>query len=499
MLLALLAAALEQPGAPCESTHAGDFHAQSCQGWCHAKLINHAGQPVVLQGVNMYLEWYRNAYAAVRSGSSALDIPHLRRAVPAANTIRFVGLLWKDSIKSSDGLECSTDDPSTGYFDEECMRFIDSLITQATEAGLWVILTARAKYAAGWDPPEAQNDVWSDPKLKHMYYEMWRHVARRFRWTDRIAGYEIMSEPRTKTESQASVRDFIRGACEVVHSEDPGALCVVGPRPYYKLWELTEDVLQPTGSNTLYTFDFFVPKTFVMSDTDKESKRDCAQGENCEGAMFPALYPCREVYETWWHGKPGCQDGDSMVDVNARWIKEILQKYAFDFGRKHGVPVYCNQWGVKDEVLEANGRLRYAEAVLDAFTDLGIASTYWIWRSYTKGGRDVHEPVWGFELAHNDGPHEALDGAMLTTLQAGFLRTGRKYPASLDPCGAQLASVNASFAVTPLNASILAKRISLAQPTSLRFAPTPLPHSGVQDAYPKRLHAYLVWITRTVQ
>jgi len=289
-----------------------------------------------------------------------------------------------------------------------------------------------------------------------------------------------MSEPRTKTESQASVRDFIRGACEVVHSEDPGALCVVGPRPYYKLWELTEDVLQPTGSNTLYTFDFFVPKTFVMSDTEKESKRDCAQGENCEGAMFPALYPCREVYETWWHGKPGCQDGDSMVDVNARWIKEILQKYAFDFGRKHGVPVYCNQWGVKDEVLEANGRLRYAEAVLDAFTDLGIASTYWIWRSYTKGGRDVHEPVWGFELAHNDGPHEALDGAMLTTLQAGFLRTGRKYPASLDPCGAQLASVNASFAVTPLNASILAKRISLAQPTSLRFAPTPLPHSGVQ-------------------
>ena len=34
-----------------------------------------------------------------------------------------------------------------------------------------------------------------------------------------------------------------------------------------------------------------------------------------------------------------------------------------------------------------------------------------------KGGRDVTQPVWGFELAHNDGPHEGLDRGMLTTLQ----------------------------------------------------------------------------------
>ena len=31
---------------------------------------------------------------------------------------------------------------------------------------------------------------------------------------------------------------------------------------------------------------------------------------------------------------------------------------------------------------------------------------------YVKGGRDVEATVWGFELAHNDGPHEALDVEM---------------------------------------------------------------------------------------
>jgi hypothetical protein len=135
-------------------------------------------------------------YAALRSGSSALDVPHLRRSLPAANAVRFVGLLWHDSIMESDGLEprlthcpayliraldsswrvhcnlhairarfswwralvclwaagleCSTQDASLGYLDAECVRYMDALITQATEAGLWVILAARAKYAAGW-------------------------------------------------------------------------------------------------------------------------------------------------------------------------------------------------------------------------------------------------------------------------------------------------------------------------------------------------------------
>ena len=75
--------------------------------------------------------------------------------------------------------------------------------------------------------------------------------------------------------------------------------------------------------------------------------------------------------------------------------------------------------------------------MLTAFTELSISSTYWIWRSYKKDGRDVDAPVWGFELAHNDGPHEALDRPMLRTLQAGFLATARRNEGNLYPCGLQ--------------------------------------------------------------
>ena len=102
------------------------------------QLLDPWQRPVVLQGVNVYMEWYRSFYGAVWGGSSAYDIPHLRQALPAANCVRFVGILWHDSIMSSDGLECSNDDPSTGYIDPTCLRYVDAMVKQATDAGLWV-------------------------------------------------------------------------------------------------------------------------------------------------------------------------------------------------------------------------------------------------------------------------------------------------------------------------------------------------------------------------
>ena len=185
-----------------------------------------------------------------------------------------------------------------------------------------------------------------------------------------------MSEPRTKTVPQDRVRDFMREGCEAVHLEDPRALCVVGPRPYYKLWELSDDVLQPVGSNTLYTFDFFVPKNFVMSDTIKNRNQYCDGGRpGCLGAYFPSKWPCKDVYDTWWRGKPGCHSSTAQVMVDDEWIRRTLQQYAAGFASKHNVPVHCNQWGVKNEVYDENGRQRYAKAMLDVFTQHAISST----------------------------------------------------------------------------------------------------------------------------
>ena len=177
------------------------------------QLVDNDGRSVVLNGVNTYLEWYRTFYdAPPLEGSSALDIAHLRRALPAANCIRFVALLWKDSIKESDGLECSTGDASHGFFSAECLKYVDEMVRQATEAGLWVIIAARSKYAAGWGG--GGPDVWHSHEVRRQMISMWRFIANRYKHTNRIAGCEsnqkrrlqptrpCLAHPRSSLESR---------------------------------------------------------------------------------------------------------------------------------------------------------------------------------------------------------------------------------------------------------------------------------------------------------
>ena len=139
--------------------------------------------------------------------------------------------------------------------------------------------------------------------------------------------------------------------------------------------------------------------------------------------MDYASLPAQDVFDSWWKGKPGCHSSRSTIMVDDTFLRQTLEAYAVSFARKHSVPVHCNQvrmprvqsparppshssplhacrllrtspqWGVKGEVFDENGRLRYAQAMLSIFTDHSISSTYWIWRSMQKGGRDVQAPV----------------------------------------------------------------------------------------------------------
>ena len=281
-----------------------------------SRLIDHEGQHLLLAGVNMYLEWYRRYH-----DTAVHDVKNLRLHMPNANVVRFVALLWHDSNGENDGLECSTGNEASGYLNHNCWTYIRAAIQQMTDAGLWVIVTARAKYAAGYTWPD-DPDVFHDDELKRRFYSMWRWVARQLKDVDRIAGYEIMSEPRTRSVGQRAVMAMMAGGCDAVYEEDPLALCVVGPAPYYKIWTLEddEDEMRLPGrhrDNIVYTFDFFVPKPFVMSNTLSAVER------NQEPASFPDEYRCKDVYDTWWRGR--CDGYGDNVNVDVAWLRRVMQ------------------------------------------------------------------------------------------------------------------------------------------------------------------------------
>ena len=103
-------------------------------------------------------------------------------------------------------------------------------------------------------------------------------------------------------------------------------------------------------------------------------------------------------------------------------------------------------------------------------------------------------PVWGFELAHNDGPHEALDAHMLAALQAGFADAARANAGNAWPCGLEAATRDGEYNISATRADAAAKRLTLAQQPPVRFARAPLPPStGRVQCDPSKLDERIDW------
>lgn len=143
----------------------------------------------------------------------------------------FTGVLWDNSGAKTD---CYSD--TAPYFRDECFVDLDAAVKAATDAGVWVILTARCAYAAGqFYDTNPGSDVFHNTTLRNMLYTMWTHVASHYASWAYIAAYEVMAEPRDKLATPAAVRSFYDGACGSVATVDPVTPCMVGPGPYYKV------------------------------------------------------------------------------------------------------------------------------------------------------------------------------------------------------------------------------------------------------------------------
>lgn len=301
-----------------------------------AELIDtETGASVALHGVNMFVDYLEFD-----------DIALMRSLLPTANVVRLVGVLWGDApppletqppepgnasattsivpaavTTSAAAAEpesvcaptdrCCVDDPTVGYFAEQCLAALLVAVERLSAAGLWVIVAAKGRYAAGDGWPEVP-DVFHSMSLTTRMCAMWRHIAAALRPLPMVAGYEVLSEPRNKHVAQQTVRRFYEAACSAVHSSDPRVLCVVGPTPYYKVWMLNETLLlrmpedgghTPRGAgqgrqtsashngptlmrNIMYTFDFYDPWEYITQEHESS-------------LMYPATYKCAHAYPGW--------------------------------------------------------------------------------------------------------------------------------------------------------------------------------------------------------
>lgn len=399
-----------------------------------SKLIDPSGKSVRLTGFNWQIG---------RTGNDPGQL--MRQLAPNATVARLVGVLWGNThpLQHHPNKECMTHTPPN-YFNDQCFEDLDPWVKSATDQGLWVILAVRGEYVAGqlYDR-EPGTVIFRNKTLANMALAMWRHVAAHYASFDRIAAYEILSEPRDKTIDAAKVRDFYESGCQAVQQADPRTPCLVGNAPYYKLWNLGEGALlrnnPPAG--VIYTFDYFNPPAFVsgsgggdgelssavMSDTEllpstaPVSQRDFYESQSLGTSapappipMYGKHYPCHTLYQGFiqvcatWNASYS-----EEIPFDASWHRHNLQTFAQPLATRHHVPLFMNQFKVNHGVSASAGRYDYVRDLLSVARDLDIGWAWWTW----SGGNDHGWAYGSSEIVfHWPNGSTQVDTAMLDTM-----------------------------------------------------------------------------------
>ena len=207
--------------------------------------------------------------------------------------------------------------------------------------------------------------------LQNMSYAMWKHVASHYRSFDRIGAFEVLSEPRDKAIDPEAVRDFYEKGCEAIHAVDSETPCMVGPAPYYKVYNFDDRILMRNSKNVIYTFDYFNPDAFVFG-TGKVSS-------------YGSLYPCATLYDGWvaaacpsWN----ISSDQQKIPFNFSWHKHNFEAFV---GRMQNVPVFMNQFEVVHGVTEKQGRFQYVQDLLHVARAKNVGFAYW---TFSGGNSD---------------------------------------------------------------------------------------------------------------
>ncbi|GAB3662821.1 hypothetical protein GCM10028791_38080 [Echinicola sediminis] len=188
------------------------------------RFVDDQGREILLNGINVVSKSKADNYL-FQSG------PEFYAGLKqwGFNSIRFI-LIW-------DGLE-----PEPDQYDEDYLKEVDKRIQWAAENGVFVVLDMHqdlfsAKYADGapeWATlegglPHVTGDVWSDAYLispavqqafdsfwnnspakdgkglQEHYAELWELLAKRYKDTPNVIGYDIMNEPFPGSMAQAAM------------------------------------------------------------------------------------------------------------------------------------------------------------------------------------------------------------------------------------------------------------------------------------------------------
>lgn len=231
----------------------------------------------------------------------------------------------------------------------------------------------------GWD-----SDALEKPDGPAALVAFWKQLAPALAATDPESTFlEILNEPVYRDRAA----DWIKLQAELIATIRAGAPkhTIVATADSWGSIDALVKLAPYSDRNVVYTFHFYEPHTF----THQSATWSWKPLAGLKGLEYPtnrrnaeALLASIEDKDLRWALKRDCID--EPWD-RARIAKRIGEAAAW--GRKHGVPVHCGEFGVYPPGAPSTDRLNWLRDTTEALDREGIVRTAWGWDDIFTLGR----------------------------------------------------------------------------------------------------------------
>lgn len=260
--------------------------------------------------------------------------------------------------------------------DEQVLANLDKMVTMATKADLFVVITFRTGPGRNdftfyrEDDWFEDNDLieilWGNPDAQEAWAEMWQYTASIYRDNPVVIGYDLICEPNANDilneweieEFYANYGDTIYdwntwypNLVAAIRAVDTQTPILVGGDGYSSLEWLPS--LKPIDAQKIiYSFHQYSPHAYTHQETN-------------EKRTYPGKFDL---------------DYDEKADIfNHAWLKKQLS-IASDYANEHNVVIAVNEYGATRWAPNAANFMRDEMTI---FEKMGLNYALWVW-----------DPIW---------------------------------------------------------------------------------------------------------
>ncbi|QNF33991.1 glycoside hydrolase family 5 protein [Adhaeribacter swui] len=237
-----------------------------------------------------------------------------------------------------------------------------------------------------------EKPLFTQVAAQERFYQCWRDLSGELiKYPITQVAYELMNEP--VADDPEDWNKIVDKAIAVIRAKEPRRIIVVGSNRWQSHEEFDKLRIPANDKNLLLSFHYYLP--FLLTHYQASWTKIAAY-------KGPVHYPGRTVTDEELAALPA--DMVSLITdneksriktvYNAAKFQEDFQK-PLDFARKHGLKLYCGEWGALNTAPKAD-RLRWYQDMVTVLEKNNIAWANWDYKGggfgFTNAQGENHQP-----------------------------------------------------------------------------------------------------------